>query len=281
MDPVIRNRPEVDPTDRPDWVPPEVDMDRPNAARIYDYYLGGAHNFAADRRMADEAIAAWPQLPVIMQANRAFLRRAVRFLLQAGVRQFLDLGSGIPTVDNVHTVAQRADPSCRIVYVDADPVVVVHSRAILGDRPGVASIHADLRDPAAVLADPEVQGLLDLSQPVAVLAVAVLHFVPDSDRPQEILAGYRDALSAGSYLAISHASPAEQPELVAQHAAMYARTPTPMTMRTRTQIATLLDGWQPVEPGLVLMTLWHPETHDRTPSRPEDYPGYAVVARKP
>jgi hypothetical protein len=266
---------------RPDWVPAGIDLERPNAARIYDYYLGGAHNFAVDRRLADEAIAAWPELPAIMQANRSFLRRAVRFLADAGIRQFLDLGSGMPTVGNVHAVAQQADPSCRIAYVDNDPVVVTHSRAILRDCPGVATVQADLRHPAKVLSDPQVLRLLDLSEPVALLAVAVLHFIPDGDCPREILAGYRDAVATGSYLALCHASPAERPVLAAQHVNLYTRTATPMTMRPRTEIAGLLDGWEPVDPGLVLMTEWRPDSQDTVPTHPEDYPGYAAVARKP
>lgn len=280
MDIVSRNTP-IDAGVRPDWVSSEIDMERPNAARVYDYYLGGAHNFAVDRRLADEAIAAWPHLPKIMRANRAFLRRAVRHLVGAGIRQFLDLGSGIPTVGNVHTVAQQTDPSCRVAYVDVDPVVVAHSRAILGDTPGVAAVQGDLRDHATVLADPKVRGLLDLSRPVVVLAVAVLHFVPDTDHPAAILAGYRDAVVAGSYLVVCHASPVERPDLAARHQALYARTPTPMTMRPRAQIAALLHGWEVVDPGLVLMTRWRPDPHEPAPANPEDYPGFAAVARKP
>jgi S-adenosyl methyltransferase len=248
---------------------------------VYDYYLGGAHNFAVDRQMADQAIAAWPELPQIMRANRAFLRRAVRFLVGQGIRQFLDLGSGIPTVGNVHDVALAADPGCRIVYVDIDPVAVLHSRAILEDRPEVVAVHADLRYPQAVLSVPEVSGHLDLSQPVAVLMVAVLHFVRDGDDPAGIVAGYSDAIADGSYLAICHATDDAQPDLAAEHRAFYARTPTPMTMRSREQVAALFDGFELVDPGVVYMSAWRPDETEDVPEHPEVFPGYAGVARKP
>jgi hypothetical protein len=263
---------------RPEWAPYGVDLDRPNAARVYDYYLGGAHNFAADRAMANQALADWPELPLIMRANRAFLRRAVRFLVDAGVRQFLDLGSGIPTAGNVHSVARAAAPDSRVVYVDIDPVAVAHSRAILRDDPRVVAAQADLRDPAAVLDLVRREGWLDLSQPVAVLMVAVLHFVPDSDDPGGIIAGYREAVAPGSYLAICHASADGQGERAEKHRVMYARTPTPMTMRAREQIDALLKGFEPVPPGLVHMTLWRPDDEEDLPANAGNFPGYAAVA---
>jgi hypothetical protein len=264
---------------RPDWAPYEIDLDRPNAARAYDYYLGGAHNFAVDREMADRAIAAWPELPMIMRANRAFLRRAVQFLVDRGVRQFLDLGSGIPTVGNVHDVALAADPGCRVVYVDIDPVAVLHGRALLQDRPEATAVHADLRDPRGLFEHAEVQAHLDLAQPIAVLMVAVLHFVPDQDDPAAIVAGYRDTVADGSYLAICHASDGARPELAAEHRAIYASTGTPMTMRSRDQVETMFTGFELVDPGVVYMALWRPD--DDVPDRPELFPGYAGVARKP
>ena len=169
---------------RPSWAPPEIDLDRPSAARVYDFYLGGFHNFPADREMAREAIRMWPELPLMMQANRAFLRRAVRFAVGRGITQFLDIGSGIPTVGNSHEVAQQADPAARVVYVDIDPVAVAHSRAILGGddrRPSCCRPTCAIR--TAILADERVRGLLDLDRPVAMLLVALLHFVPDEDDP--------------------------------------------------------------------------------------------------
>ncbi|MEJ3742970.1 SAM-dependent methyltransferase [Actinomycetes bacterium KLBMP 9797] len=266
---------------RPEWAPYGVDLDRPNAARVYDYYLGGAHNFAVDRAMADQALADWPELPLIMRANRAFLRRAVRFLVDAGIHQFLDLGSGIPTVGNVHEVAHAADPSARIVYVDIDPVAVAHSRAILGADPRVAVLHADLRDPVAVLDQVRDAGWLDLSRPVAVLLAAVLHFVPDSADPAGIISGYAKGVAPGSYVAVCHASADGQGPKADRHRALYARTPTPMTMRSHQKITELLDGLDLVPPGLVHMTLWRPDEADVLPGSPEDYPGYAAVAYRP
>jgi S-adenosyl methyltransferase len=266
--------------DRAGWLPEEIGLDRPNAARMYDYYLGGAHNFAVDRQMADRAIAAWPELPQIMRANRAFLRRAVRFLVDRGVRQFLDLGSGIPTAGNVHDVALAADPSCRVVYVDVDQVAVLQARALLSGHPQVTAVEADLRDPGSVLAHPEVRGQLDLTRPVAVMMVAVLHFVADPDDPARIVAGYRDRIAEGSYVAICHASDDAQPERAAEHRAVYARTPTPMTMRSRDQVEALFAGFELVEPGVVYMATWRPDDVDEGPERPALYPGYAGVARK-
>jgi SAM-dependent methyltransferase len=179
-----------------------IDLDRPSAARVYDFYLGGFHNFAADREMGRQAVQMWPDLPEIMRPNRGFLRRAVEFLVDARVRKFLDLGSGIPTVGNVHEVAQRRAPDTKVVYVDNDPVAVEHAQAILAGDDRTTVVHADLRDPDAVLGDPAIRALLDLSRPIAVLMVAVLHFVPDEDDPAGLVARFRDAVPAGSYLAL-------------------------------------------------------------------------------
>jgi hypothetical protein len=262
-----------------DWVPDGVDLERPNAARVYDYYLGGAHNFAVDRQMGDEAIAGWPELPMIMRANRAFLRRAVQYLTGEGIHQFLDLGSGIPTAGNVHEVARAADPAARVVYVDHDPIAAAHGKALLRDEPGVTMIHADLRDPGAVLGHPDVRAAIDFDQPLAVLMIAVLHFVSDADDPARIVAAYRDASAPGSALALCHATPGERNERATEHRQLYTRTATPMTMRSRQQVATLLDGYDLVDPGLVYMASWRPE--DGMPARPEVYPGLAALGRKP
>jgi SAM-dependent methyltransferase len=258
-----------------------IDLDRPSAARVYDFYLGGFHNFAADREMGRHAVEMWPELPQIMQANRAFLRRAVRFLVEAGIRQFLDIGSGIPTVGNVHEVAQQAAPDSRVAYVDNDPVATAHSRAILAGNERTAVVEADLRDPDSVLADPGLAGRFDLTQPVALLMVAVLHFVPDAARPQALLARYRDALAPGSYLVVSHASHDGQPELTSSHQQLYQRTATPMTMRSLAEIANLFDGFELVEPGLVYLPLWRPEPGGPVEERPERFTGFAGVGRKP
>jgi hypothetical protein len=254
-----------------------IDLDRPSAARVYDFYLGGFHNFAADREMGRQAIQMWPDLPEIMRANRGFLRRAVEFLVGAGVRQFLDLGSGIPTVGNVHEVAQRLAPDTRVVYVDNDPVAVEHSQAILAGDERTAVVLADMRDPDGVLAEPAVQALLDLGRPTAVLMVAVLHFVPDEDDPPGLVARFRDAVPAGSYLALSHATAGEHADRAAEHRGLYRRT----AMRTPNQVVRLFDGWELVEPGVVYLPQWRPEPGTPAIERPERMTGLAGVGRKP
>lgn len=261
--------------------PDGIDLQRPNVARVYDYYLGGSHNFAADQQMARQAIALWPQLPMIIRANRAFLVRAVRFLIRSGVRQFLDLGSGIPTVGSVHQVAQRAAPDASVVYVDHDPVAVAHADALLADNPRARAVALDLRRPDLVLGDERVRDTLDLDRPVAVLMVAVLHFVPDRDRPAAIVAGYRDALATGTHLVVSHATDDSQPpQRVAEHRRLYTRTATPMTMRSRARLHELLTGWHLVDPGLVWLPLWRPAPDQDLPADPERFAGYAAVGVK-
>lgn len=192
--------------ERPAWAPQGIDISVPSVSRIYDYYLGGSHNFEVDREAARKAMEFMPGLPKIMQANRAFMRRAVRYAVQEGVTQFLDIGSGIPTFGNVHEVAQAADSAARVVYVDHDPVAVAHSRAVLDGNDRAAVVTADLRKPRDILAAPEVGELLDLDKPVALLLVAVLHFVEDTDDPQVAVAELRDALAPGSLLIVTHAA---------------------------------------------------------------------------
>ena len=244
---------------RPSWAPPEIDLDRPSAARVYDYYLGGFHNFPADREMAREAIRMWPELPLMMRTNRAFLRRAVRFAVSEGVTQFLDIGSGIPTVGNSHEIARQADAAARVVYVDVDPVAVAHSRAILGADTATGVLQADLREPDLILDDDLVRSLIDFDRPVAILLVAVLHFVADQDEPKELIARLYDAVAPGSLLVLSHASQEGQPELADSHQRLYARTPTPMTMRSQHQITDLFGGFEPLDPGVVPIRAWRPE----------------------
>lgn len=265
---------------RPNWAPSNLDLDRPSAARVYDYYLGGFHNFAVDREMAREAMRLWPELPQIMQANRAFLRRAVRFAAREGVRQFLDIGSGIPTVGNSHEVAREADPSARVVYVDVDPVAVAHSRAILAGDADTGVVQADLRDPDRVVNDAAVRELIDFDQPIGLLLVAVLHFVPDEDEPQAVIGRLREVIAPGSLLVISHASQDGQPDLADSHQRLYARTPTPMTMRSQRQIQDFFDGFEIVEPGVVPMQDWHPESSPEATAAPLRMVGFAGVGRK-
>jgi hypothetical protein len=215
-----------------------------------------------------------------MQSNRAFLRRAVRYLGEQGITQFLDIGSGIPTVGNVHEVAQRHDPEARVVYVDRDPVAVAHSRAILAGNEKAVVIQGDLREPDAIFDSPAVRAAIDLDKPVAVLMVAVLHFVPDDDDPQDAVTRIGARLAPGSFMAISHASAEGRPEMADAHQQLYSRTPTPMTMRSRAEITQFFDGFELVEPGLVWLPLWHPDTADAADQQPERTTGFAGVGRK-
>jgi SAM-dependent methyltransferase len=247
---------------------------------VYDYYLGGSHNFAVDREMARRAISMWPELPQIMQANRAFLRRAVEYLIGQGVRQFLDIGSGIPTVGNVHEVAHATAPDSRVVYVDVDAVAVAHSREILAGDERTAVVHADFLDVDAVLGSDEVRHLLDLSQPVGVLLVALLHFVPSEADPAAAIARYRDVAAPGSFLVVSHATQEGQPDQAGPHQALYRRTGTPMTMRSREEIGALFTGFDLVPPGLVFLPQWRPDPGAPVEDRPERFTGLAAVGRK-
>jgi S-adenosyl methyltransferase len=265
----------------PHSMPENVDTDRPSAARIYDYYLGGSHNFGIDREFARRAIELWPELPEIMRANRAFLDRAVRYLTSQGINQFLDLGSGIPTVGNVHEVAHAENADARIVYVDIDPVAITLSRSLLDGVANTGVVQADLRDVESVLSATETRRLLDLSTPVAVLMIAVLHFVPNSDDPAGIVARYRKAMSPGSYLALSHATHEGEPGQADPHMALYAKTGTPMTMRSRSEIASIMEGFEPVPPGIVFFPQWRPNPQSRALSNPERFTGYVAVGRRP
>jgi hypothetical protein len=249
----------------PAWAPDAADIETPSAARMYDYYLDGSHNFAADRALAEEYIRVLPEIRHISRANRSFLRRAVRTLAAAGVDQFLDLGSGMPTVGNVHEVAGAVDPDAKVVYVDADPVTVAHGRAILAAVPNTAYLHADLSNPDRVLASPELARQFDFSRPIGVLMVAVLHFVPDADEPAEIIARYRDATAPGSYLVVSHATDDYNPKTMEQATGVYSRASHSMNFRSRAQITGLFAGYELLEPGLVDVIDWRPESGEPDP----------------
>lgn len=266
--------------ERPAWAGPEIDVDRPSAARIYDAHLGGFHNFQVDREAAAKIVAFMPELPDILRCNRSFLRRAVRHLVGQGITQFLDLGSGIPTVGNVHEIAWKADPGCRIVYVDADPIAVSHSRNILAGIDHATAIQGDLRAPQEILADPETRRLLDFSQPIAVLMFAVLHFVPDSDDPAGIIRTYLDAMVPGSYLALSHASlEGPEPDKAEDATEQFRRSVTEFSMRTRAEITGLFDGLELLEPGVVYLPEWRPDPGDDV-SDANRTSTFAGVARK-
>lgn len=232
------------------------DSDVPSPARMYDYYLGGQDNFAADREAAEAVIASHPDQRQLARNNRAFLARAVEHLADAGITQFVDIGTGIPTAPTVHEIARRTRPGARVVYVDDDPVVLAHARALLAEDAAVAVVEADMHDPAAITSHPDVARLIDFDRPVGVLLVAVLHFSP-GDEPRRILGHFRSRMVPGSYLVLSAGSSAglTDAELTEIREA-YARTPRGGHLRSRAEITELFDGFELVEPGVVDVSRW-------------------------
>ena len=261
------------------WVPDALDTVVPNSARIYDYMLGGGHNFEADRAAAQRLLAAVPARDMA-RYNRSFLRRAVLFMIDAGIQQFLDLGSGIPTVGNVHEIAQEADPACRVLYVDIEPIAVAHSELLLEGNDNAAAIRADLRKPAKILNSPETRRLLDLKQPLGLLMLGVIQFVPDSDDPWAIVADYHKRLAPGSYLAMSHFTPDGMPEQMAKAVEVFKNTQDPAHPRTHAQLMRMFDGFELVEPGLVYTSQWRPESPEDAGDHPHHSNLYAAVGRK-
>ena len=238
-----------------------IDTTTPNVARIYDYLLGGKDNFAADREAARQLIEAIPDVAAIARDNRSFLGRVVRYLAtRGGIRQFLDLGGGLPTQANVHDLAQGVAPGARVVYVDNDPVVASHGRALLASGGQVGMVFGDLRDPAGILRHPDVLALLDLAQPVAVLCTSTLHFIADEAEPHAIIAEYRDRMAPGSYLAISHGTLEEDPGGEGGKAeTVYRQASSQLHVRPLPEVRRFFDGLELVEPGLTWITEWRPE----------------------
>ncbi|WP_018682258.1 SAM-dependent methyltransferase [Actinokineospora enzanensis] len=241
------------------WVPDGIDLERPSAARLYDYLLGGAHNFAHDRELAERFIKAQPNAREIARHNRSFLRRAVLFMIERGVRQFLDLGSGIPTVGNVHEIAQAADPTARVVYVDYEEVAYAHSTLMLASNPLATIVQADLTRPLDILDAPETRGLLDLTAPVGLLMAGVFHFVPPAKDPARIVATYRDAVPPGSHLALSQFTRDLMPAEMDRVVEVMKSSRDPMYPRTHAEITALFAGFDIEEPGVVPTALWHPD----------------------
>jgi hypothetical protein len=255
------------------------DTSLPHFARVYDYWLGGKDNFAVDRAAGDQAIRAFPDIAVSARANRAFLARAVRFLAdEAGIRQFLDIGTGIPTGNNTHQVAQFVAPESRVVYVDNDPFILSHARALLASRPeGITEyIEADLRDPERII---DAAGrLLDFDQPVAVMLMTILQHIDDEDDPGKIVATLMDAMPPGSYLALSHPAADIDAELMARMAdRLNLLMAEPITLRRYAHVAAFFDGLKPVDPGVVQASKWRPvnEAEAESPATL-----WAAVARK-
>ncbi|MFE3257992.1 SAM-dependent methyltransferase [Nocardia sp. NPDC059091] len=267
--------------ERPEWAPEGVDMTRPSPARMYDALLGGSHNFEIDRQAAAAGKSLVPDLPRLALSNRAFLRRAVRFLMDSGVRQFLDIGSGIPTAGNVHEVAQAIDPECRVLYVDIDPVAVAHSRAILRGNDRAGAIEADLREPAALLEQARGTGIIDFDQPVGILLIAVLHLMSDDYAPIDKVNALHDAVPVGSYVAISHLTSATRPDDAAKLVEnSHNVSKIGLQFRSRDEIAALFGKWEPVEPGVVELPLWRPESERDQHEAPGRSLGLAGVGRK-
>jgi SAM-dependent methyltransferase len=268
--------------DEPSWVPPGVDTKRANVARVYDYWLGGSHNFLADQDVARAIVAVEPNARAGARANRAFLGRAVRFLAAAGIGQFLDIGSGIPTAGNVHEVAQRADPDARVAYVEIDPVAIAHSKAILAGNENAAIIEGDLRDPEKILGDPAARRLIDFGQPAGLLLVMVLHFIADAEDPWRIVATLRDALAPGSYLVLAHATNESRPAAAQAAETVYNRSvSTEIHMRSRADILRFFDGFELLDPGLVYIPQWRPDSPADLPGDPSEFWVLVGVARKP
>jgi S-adenosyl methyltransferase len=259
---------------------PKFDTGVAHPARVYDYWLGGKDNFAADREAAERVLAVTPGLRFRVRANRAFLARAVRYLVaEAGIRQFLDIGTGIPTANNTHEVAQATAPECRIVYVDNDPIVLAHARALLTSNPqgATAYLEADLRNTQAIL--DAAAATLDFSRPVALMLLGILHLVSDAEDPYAIVARLLAALPSGSYLAISHpASDINAGQAEAQRR-YNERVSTPQTLRTHAEVSRFFEGLSLVPPGVVYVHTWRPEPGERAPA--EVTSAHGGVARKP
>lgn len=238
----------------------------PSVARMYDYYLGGTHNFPVDREAADRVARAMPEIGLLARENRAFLRRAIRYLARRGVTQFVDIGSGLPTAGNTHEIAQSVHPRARVVYVDNDPVVRTHGRELLTADANTAVVTADMRRPAEVFERIAATGLIDPGAPVGVLMIAMIHFLTLEERPA-VMGYLRDVLPPGSYLTATHVTTdGRPPAAVAEIEAVYATTPTPIYFRPHADVARFFDGFDLVPPGLVTLDGWHPDPHDPAPA---------------
>jgi hypothetical protein len=258
------------------WEPTPLQLQTPSVARMYDYYLGGKDNFEVDREAANKVIAIYPDMPLMARENRRFLRRAVAYLAgTAGLRQFLDLGAGLPTRGNVHDVAISIAPESHVMYVDNDPIVVAHGRALLADRDRTTIIQADLRRPDEILK--VARTFLDFDEPVALLMSAVMHYIPDRDDPRGIIAHYRDALPAGSHLAISHVTADHHPEAARAAEKVYRYTSAPMFFRSYDEVLRMLDGFELIEPGLTVKSLWRPHLPEDPPEGKAELWGYMEI----
>ena len=267
----------------PNWLRGGINVGIAHPARVYDYFLGGRDNFAADRALGDALTAQIPSAPYSARANRAFLGRAVRYLVkERGIRQFLDIGTGIPSAGNTHEVAQALAPDIRALYVDNDPIVLAHARALMSSNPAGATafIQADAREPGKILADPALRETLDLAEPVALMLLSILPFFRDDENPQGIVSALLDVLPSGSYLTISHiTADFIKPEQAANAVAAGQQSGVTYVPRTQAEIAAFFSGLELVEPGVVPILAWHPD--DGEPVDPHAASHYAGMARKP
>ncbi|SNT11132.1 S-adenosyl methyltransferase [Asanoa hainanensis] len=265
-----------------EWAPPGIDVTMPHSARMYDWWIGGKDNFAADRAMGAAFVEAIPSIRTMARANRAFMHRVVRYLsAQAGVHQFLDIGTGIPTRPNVHEIAEEGGAETRVVYLDNDPIVLAHARAlqVSGEHGRTAYIDADVREPEKILAHPELRDTLDLDQPVGLLLIAILMLLEDSDDPYGVVRTLLDALPSGSYVAISHPGQDFDPEAMAAVVGAATRGGITLVPRERDQVSRFFSGWDLVEPGVVPVLSWRPEGPPPEDPRAAYY--WAGLARKP
>jgi S-adenosyl methyltransferase len=258
--------------------PGGIDTSRPSVARMYDYYLDGKDNYQVDRDAVDRVEAAMPEIRQLAWENRAFLRRAVRYMARQGIDQFLDIGSGLPTVGNTHEIARQVVPGARVVYVDRDPIVAAHGRALLATDEDTTVAIADMNRPGEVLGHPETGRLLDLSRPVGVLLIAMVHFIAGADRAR-VMGELAGALPPGSHLAATHVTADGHPaEAVAQIERVYAATPTPIYFRGHAEVGRFFDGLELAEPGLVTVDAWRPDPADPAPAATRWL--YGAVGRK-
>jgi SAM-dependent methyltransferase len=261
-----------------------VDPERPSIARIYDSYLGGGHHQAADLDARRQVIEVMPELPALLRISLAFMQRGVRFLAEAGIRSFLDLGAGIPTIDNVHEIAQAVDPTARTVYVDNDPLAVRERRILTAGDSRTLVLERDLREADAILGEPETARLLGLGtdEPIAVVMSSVLQFIPDDDEVVAVIAAYRDAMAPGSYLMISHGVP--QPgsaQRLLRAAELYSQTIAPLKLRSAEQLAELVRDFELIEPGIAYCSQWRPDPAYRAAAAVKPLAQMGLVARKP
>ncbi|MEU0532827.1 SAM-dependent methyltransferase [Amycolatopsis tolypomycina] len=263
-----------------DRAPRGIDVDKPNAARVYDFLIGGKLNYAIDREFAERILQVRPEARELALLNRRWLRRAVRFGASQGIRQFLDIGSGMPTVGHVHEVVQAIDPDSRVVYVDNEPIAVAHSEIVLEGNDNAAMVQADAELPDDVLEHPTTQRLLDFTEPVMLIMAAFIHFVPDSRNPAGLIAAYRDALAPGSYLALSSGTFEGQGEEVRRAAELYQKSVTDVFARSREELRALVAGFEVLPPGIVFTPEWRPDDPADVGERPELASQLALVARK-